>query len=390
MNFSQMMWRGVALGSVAGVIYVASRRTGGEPPRLIQWDRVRQTAADLSRRDQHHATTVTSETIETYQQMVRRSEEVIGDYLKQTLPLPLSNVEAFDRVQWIDANVSSFQQLFEPLESINRNALEGATIGSHLMGSFNQLFLSNQLGFLVGYLAGRVLGQYDTTLLGREPVTTGRLYFVEPNIAATQQRLSLNGEEFRMWIALHETTHAFEFEAHPWLRDYMNDLLKRYFDTVGQDLGRFSVGPAGAVGLAQRAWQNAGRTKSPLEWLMSDEQRDIFQKLQSLMCLLEGYSNHVMDAVGEKLLATYPFMKHRFEARQQERPMGERLFNRLTGLDMKYEQYRLGEQFVNAQVKVIGIDRFNLVWEGPSNLPTMAEIYEPERWRERTQVAKGR
>ncbi len=389
MNFAQMMWRGLALGSVAGVIYIASRRTGGEPPRLIEWDRVRQAAAEFSRRDQHTMATITAETIEIYRQMVRRSEEVIGDYLKQTLPLPLSNVEAFDRQQWIDANVSNFQELFEPLESINRDALRGSTVGSYLLGNFNQLFLSNQLGFLVGYLARRVLGQYDTTLLGREPVTTGRLYFVEPNIAETQQRLSLNGHEFRMWIALHETTHAFEFEAHPWLRDYMNDLLKRYFDTVGQDLGRFTVGPAGAIGLAQRAWQNAGRSDSPLEWLMSDEQREIFQKLQALMCLLEGYSNHVMDAVGESLLATYPFMKHRFEARLQERPLGERLFNRLTGLDMKYEQYRAGERFVNAQVKAIGIERLDIVWEDPGNLPTLAEIYEPERWRERMEVANG-
>lgn len=51
------------------------------------------------------------------------------------------------------------------------------------------------------------------------------------------------------------------------------------------------------------------------------------------------------------------------------------------------EQYALGEKFVNAQVREIGIDRLNQVWQGPENLPTLAEIYEPERWRERLGVS---
>ena len=80
-----------------------------------------------------------------------------------------------------------------------------------------------------------MLGQYDLTLLGREPMAPGRLYYVEPNIRAAEQTLGLPRDEFRMWLALHETTHAFEFEAHPWLRDHFNHMLERYFDFLRQD-----------------------------------------------------------------------------------------------------------------------------------------------------------
>jgi len=152
---------------------------------------------------------------------------------------------------------------------------------------------------------------------------------------------------------------------------------------VGQDLGRFAFGPGGMVGLAQRVVQNASKTRTPLELFMSVEQQEIFQKLQSLMCLLEGFSNHVMDAVGRDLLPSYPWMKRQFEARHKNRSVGEQLFTRLTGLDLKFEQYILGEKFVNAAVAAEGIARFNRVWSGPHTLPTMAEIYEPERWQER-------
>lgn len=387
MKLSHAVVRGLVLGTVAGLVYVASRRTDTEPPTLIQWERVRKVSDELSRRDQPFMPAPEFGLAEQYRTMVHQSEGLIGDYLSMSLPLPLESVEVFDRAQWIDANITGFQQLFEPLEALNRNALRGAPLGTHLFGGFNQSIVSGQLGVLMGYLARRVLGQYDGALLGKEPVTTGRLYFVEPNIAMTQRRLNLNGRDFRTWIALHETTHAFEFEAHPWLRDYMNGLLRHYFDTVGQDLGQFGFGPGGVVGLAQRVVQNATRTKTPIELFLSEEQRGIFQRLQALMCLLEGYSNHVMDAVGSRLLTTYPEMKQRFEARRKLTSLPEQLFTRITGLDLKLEQYALGEKFVNAQVREIGIDRLNQVWQGPENLPTLAEIYEPERWRERLGVS---
>lgn len=385
MSLSGTIVRGLVFGAAAGAAYLASRRSDGAPPRLIEWDRVRRLADQISRQGDLGDAGI-SAMAESYRQMVRRSEEVIGRYLKAELPLPLDQVEVFDRGQWIDANIASFQQMFEPLEEMNRTAFGQGTMGTRLFGELNQTVLSGQLGLLMGYLGRRVLGQYDTAILGREPVTTGRLYFVEPNIAGAQRRLNLHGGDFRMWIALHETTHAYEFEAHPWLRDYMNTLLRQYFDTIGRDLGQFAFGPGGVTGLAQRVVQNASRTKTAIELFMTEDQRAIFQKLQALMCLLEGYSNHVMDVVGERLLTTYPQMKERFESRHKDRSMAEQLFTRITGLDLKFEQYVLGEKFVNAQVTAMGIDRFNRVWQGPDYLPTLAEIYEPERWRDRLAI----
>ena len=383
MNATGTLMRGLVLGTVAGVMYVASRRTNTEPPRLIQWDRVRKIAERVSKGEGLATMNRSLELTERYQTMVRQSETAIGSYLKQSLPLPLDRIEVFDRPQWIDANIAGFESLFEPLETMNRSAMNGASMGSHLFGEVNQSIISGQLGILLGYLGRRVLGQYDTALLGREPVTTGRLYFVEPNIAMTQQKLGLDAADFRTWIALHETTHAFEFEAHPWLRDYMNQALHSYFDTLSHDFGQFAFGSGGVASLAQRVIQNANRKGNAIEWLMTDEQKAIFERLQALMCLIEGYSNHVMDVVGGQVLATYPLMKARFENRNRQRPLVDQIFTKVTGLDMKLEQYVLGEKFVNSQVLVMGIDRFNKIWDGPELLPTLPEIYEPALWRDR-------
>ena len=32
-------------------------------------------------------------------------------------------------------------------------------------------------------------------------------------------------DDLRKWIALHEATHAHEFEVHPWVRGYLNGQL---------------------------------------------------------------------------------------------------------------------------------------------------------------------
>ena len=88
------------------------------------------------------------------------------------------------------------------------------------MALANRWVTTRQLGFLLGFMGTRVLGQYDLALLSAE-ATPGRLLFVEENIRQTARSLDLPLDPFRTWIALHETTHAFEFEAHPWLRPYL-------------------------------------------------------------------------------------------------------------------------------------------------------------------------
>lgn len=379
---ARLISRGLAAAAFAGALYVSSRRRTGPPPRLVDWDRVRTIAGAIARRGP--APVATPADRDEYADMVRRSERLISAYTGEPLTLQPENVHAFDRVEWLDANIANFRELFEPVEAMNGRLLRNGSISSHTIGDLNSVLLSTQMGVLLGYLARRVLGQYDLALLGKEPVTTGRLYFVEPNIVQLERRLGLDPRDFRLWIALHETTHAYEFESHPWLREHMNQLLQRYFATLGDDLANLRSDLTGFANLARRIGSNVGRKdRYTVELVMTPEQRQVFRSLQALMCLLEGYSNHVMDQVGRSLLPTYQQMKARFEDRLRKKSLGEQLFAKLTGLDVKMEQYALGEKFVNAVVDRGGIDAMNRVWDGPERLPTLDEIKDPPRWLER-------
>jgi coenzyme F420 biosynthesis associated uncharacterized protein len=252
--------------------------------------------------------------------------------------------------------------------------------GGPAWSAVNQMILSTQLGVLLGYLSRRVLGQYDLALLGKEPVDAGKLYFVEPNIDAVQRQLDLPGADFRMWVTLHETTHAFEFEANPWLQRRFNDLLMGYFRLLEEDLAQLRRGMDAVRSLLERARRTHESGERWLHAIMTPEQRAIFDELQAIMCILEGYSNYVMNGIGRDLLPGYDRITARISQRQRDRSLPEKIFIRLTGLDMKLEQYVLGETFINAVVARRGRPFLAHLWTGPETMPTLDELRAPERW----------
>jgi uncharacterized protein (DUF2342 family) len=61
--------------------------------------------------------------------------------------------------------------------------------------------------------------------------------------------------------------------------------------------------------------------------------------------------------------------------------------SRITGLDMKLEQYRRGERFVAGVARAGGPEAVAHLWDGPEALPTEAEFADPTRWVRRVAPA---
>jgi len=367
------------MGAVAGLgaSYVASRKRpetwthGG----LIDWSAVRRTAVQVSQTEQ---APVRNRAVarEQYTQMVRRSEPLIAQYLQVELPEPIQRVVVMDRREWLEANITNFTELFRFIEDLYQRNTSPQTVGAMMAAGVNRRVMSVQVGVLLGVLARKVLGQYDLSLLAPEP-SGGALYFVEPNIDRIQRHLCLDAHDFRLWIALHETTHAYEFEAYPWVREHFNALLRRYFDTVNEQLQGFKGGLGPVIA---RILENWGKGQHWMETLQTPAQRAIFNELQALMSLVEGYSNHIMNAIGEQVLPNFAEIERRIEERKGSKTLAEQLFNRITGMDLKLQQYQQGQHFVDTIVRQRGITFATKVWQRPENLPTMDEIRNPDRW----------
>ncbi len=340
---------------------IARRRVGERSGRLSAAERLRADAF--------------------YASAAERVAPLVAAEIGTQLPQPLEPPAAIDRLQWIDLNLVTFQRLIGQLEAElmgSRRTPRGA--GAALARIVNRTLGNHQLGWLLAFLATKVLGQYDVSLLATAAPPRGRLYFVEANVLSTADSLGIERDAFRTFIAIHEVTHAYEFEAHPWLRAHFASLVEETIHRLAAD----------ADGLWVRLTTPRTGTGHWMERLMTPEQRAAFGRTQALMSLLEGASNHVMDAVGARILPGFDELHERFEGRHRRRGPLEQIILRLTGLDLKLEQYAEGERFVAAVTDRGGKAAFARVWRGPDWLPTLEEIRDPDRWLARADALDAR
>jgi putative hydrolase len=101
------------------------------------------------------------------------------------------------------------------------------------------------------------------------------------------------------------------------------------------------------------------------------------------MSLIEGYSNLVMNELGAKLLPGFDQLEDAYRRRSSSKSVLDQLIWKLTGLDLKLQQYRRGEAFAKAIYDAHGMKVLNLVWQSPDQMPRLEELGDPERWYRR-------
>jgi coenzyme F420 biosynthesis associated uncharacterized protein len=409
-GYASAFGRGLILGAGAALLYAAARETiapsrsvagndrdralpderqlARDESRLIDWEWATKVAIRAAGRAPALHPGAQARLQAQYEAVLGEIELPIAEYTGNDLSLLNTRVEVVDREGWIRANMINFRHLLQPVEDFYRENADRSRFGTPM--AFQQaarMMLGSQMGVLVGYLSRRVLGQYDIALLGQESASGGKLFFVEPNLRQVEQMLGVPPDELRRWIALHEATHAHEFELYPWVRTYLNNSMRQYLKLLIEDVrGRGDENTM--LTIMNRFVMNLRRGHNMLNALMTPQQRELMSRLQALMSLAEGYSNHVMNQVGKTLLPNYELIHQRVEHRQRQRSQVEQLFLRVTGLSMKMEQYRLGERFVDEVVTKRGVAFVNRAWQSPESLPTEAEIREPDRWIGRMEAVR--
>jgi coenzyme F420 biosynthesis associated uncharacterized protein len=382
---SDRRWQaGFLLGSAIGAAATVLGRRAERAARrgLVDWGSVERIAIGRASKAPGGLSALELKAADgAYREAMARVAPRLAEALGTQLPGVVERAAVVDRAGWIRANVGTFRALISRMEDelLDQVVPEGGGLTRATMALANRWVTSQQLGYLLGFMGQRVLGQYDIALLSAE-AEDGRLLFVEENIRGTAHALGIPVAPFRTWIALHETTHAFEFEAHPWLRPYIASRLERQltmFSGNASNLGRDTLRAIG------RSLRGEAGGEHWMESIMGDEQKALFRETQAVMSLLEGFSDYVMDEVGRGLVEDVEKISERFHERRQRRSGFERAVLRLTGMDLKMEQYAKGERFVRAIAEARGRAALARIWDGPESLPTPDEIAEPSRWIER-------
>ena len=186
-----------------------------------------------------------------------------------------------------------------------------------------------EAGAVSGFLAGRVLGQYEFAVL--DPDKPARLLFVAPNLASAAKSLDAPADQLLRWVALHEMTHALQFGGVPWLRPH----LKAMF---GELLGALEFNPRSLFRVPDvtdlKELVDRVREDGLATIMIGDERRGALDQVQAFMAVLEGYAEHVMDAVGADVLDDLPGLRSALGKRRHDRSGLLKLLDKVLGMDL--------------------------------------------------------
>jgi coenzyme F420 biosynthesis associated uncharacterized protein len=301
------------------------------------------------------------------------SERLVSAYTKLVPAQPVPVAEPVDRAGWIDANLKGLAGVLEP--AAQRIAGNAGPFGSLAGG-----VLAIEAGAVSGFLAGRVLGQYEFAVL--EPDKPARLLFVAPNLASAAKNLGAPADQLLRWVALHEMTHALQFGGVPWLRPHLKEML-------GELLGSLEFNPRSLLRVPDvtdlKKLVDRVREDGLATMMIGEDRRGALDRVQAFMAVLEGYAEHVMDAVGADVLDDLPGLRSALGKRRHDRSGLLKLLDKLLGMDLKLRQYEQGKAFCDGAVARAGIGGLNRVWIGPEAMPTVAELSDPAGWLRRTE-----
>ena len=343
-------------------------------PEPIDWDLAVATARRLAPKGPDLPPAEARSAVAMLRDLSRASIDPVRDVTGMVAP-ETSPAVVVDRSGWIASNVNGMRIVLSAWEEFAEKT-EAAPAVVRSLGSRGTAL---QLGAVLAWMSGKVLGQFETFT---DPGSPGRLLLVAPTIVHVEQQLEVPARDFRHWVCLHEETHRVQFGAVPWLSEHLADRMAALLEA--SDLSaRETMQKLVAFGYALVRSLRSDSESSVIEAIQTPAQKVVFDELTALMSLLEGHADVVMDDVGPAVIPSVALIRERFTTRRQQPGTLDTIARKALGMDAKLRQYSDGAQFVRHVVDRAGMDGFNRVWTSPAHLPTRPEIHEPERWLER-------
>jgi coenzyme F420 biosynthesis associated uncharacterized protein len=309
-----------------------------------------------------------------------REQIVATTGLRPQAPLPPA--EWVDRGAWIDANLATMRATIGPaLEAAGGDTSPSAPLAA--LQSAGGAVVAAEIGGLLGLFARRVLGQYDLNLI--DPSVPPRLLLVGPNLDRAARELDADRDEVVTWVALHEVTHAVQFGAVEWLRPRLGGALLQLLSALDVRPDPRSLLKVGVEDL--RAIAEAVREGGLLGAVIGSERKELLDRVQGTMGLVEGHAEWAMDRAGGQMLDDVDALRAAMDRRREDRAPLLRILDRLLGFELKLKQYAQGRAFCDAVVAARGEAGLLEAWSSEALAPTAAELAAPGVWLARTRPA---
>lgn len=301
------------------------------------------------------------------------------------------------RTQWLTASTAVYKPLIESIAAglspdadaepgvpaldpdADPEAAADAWLGG-MMQMLSPMMLGMTAGSMLGHLATRSFGQYDL------PVPrpgSDEILLVVRNLDEFGREWSLDRDELRLWVCLHEIAHHAVLGV-PHVRDRLTELLTGWVAGFAPDTGALEerlggLDPTDLTGLSSLQ-SLFGDPEVVLGAIRSPAQEELLPLLEALVTVVVGYVDWVMDTVGERLMSSYAQITEAVRRRRVEAAASDRFVGQMLGLDLTQALYDRGADFIDGVVSRAGPEALDRLWADARDLPTPNEIVAPGLW----------
>jgi putative hydrolase len=322
---------------------------------------------------------------EEYRELAHVAEVRISSVTELPSPEP-GELNPTDRATWAAENQQSFRVLVEPLG----DKLSGLTDMSGLpgmgdMGDMSAMLaplgpalLGMQAGTMVGFMAHRALGQFDT---GIPAMDHDRPYVIVPNLDDFAIDHGIDHRQIRLWGALHEVAFH-RIMAVEWVRGRFVELITAFYDEVDIDTSDL-LGKLTGMSDPMELQQMLGEGEDPASLIQATANPERLADVQAFTAFIEGYADRIVRIAGAELLPNIERIEEAYSRRRTEPDKTEQFLQQFAGL--KLERWRAADatQFCDDVVERWGEDALTRVWEAPENMPELHELSDPIGWNAR-------
>jgi len=337
---------------------------------------------------------VTPEQAQAFEDVVRAVQLVVGETTEVASALTL-RARCVDRATWAETTLSGLETVLTALaRSLGRSTSGPADLTSAegvspdaLIGMIMQqlvpLLLGGWAGSMIGLLAQTALGQFDLPLPLDGPPT---LLFVARNVDDFAQSWSLPADEMRYALALRETVHGAQ-RAVPWVRERIVELACTYVSAyeVRPEAIQDQFGDLGFDPNNPSAMESMTALSDPdvlLGAMRSERQAPLLADLQRFVAVLEGYTDVVVESIGDRVVTSHARIDEALRRHRLERGDAASFVDRLLGLELDRTHYDAGVAFCRGVVERSAgqLDQLNRLWTSAAMAPTQAELEAPGLW----------
>ncbi|MCL2470431.1 MAG: zinc-dependent metalloprotease [Propionibacteriaceae bacterium] len=309
-------------------------------------------------------------------------------------PSPMTPV-VWSRAEWIEASLPAWKSMIEPVIGILATATSEALqhrmeepADQEIVGlqSIMHPIMSRAISAMFGAHVGEGLGQAATTTmtgtdLGLPLFPTASVGILPTNLAAIQQQAELDEEELLLYCSLREVARQRLFLEVGWIAPQIIALVQHFAREIRVDPEAIASAMEDAVPDHVSA-ETMAALQTDFSTILfmpdqSDEQREILQRLSTLLALVEGWVDDVTASVASQRLPGWEAVSESLRRHRATSRPAQTMVTPLIGLSATPRLIREASGFWAAVREARGIEGRDALWKYPDSMPQPPDIADP-------------